>query len=218
MAKNHSKVIEPVIEPDVKPVVEEVKVPVIEPVVKPVVEPIVKEIKVKPKNNRDKLKDKVNCPDCDKEVTVHGLRYTHAKYCKAVNKPKPEQAPPISKITDISQPVFESQPTEEQITNYLLMLKQQRANVKRYKMSSLVSKGLPQYILKKQYIFFVFNIKMASYEQQAEVLSKLNAFSDRNKTNFNKRDAVLHEINRHRENQASSIKFRKNVLENQKTN
>ena len=57
---------------------------------------------------------------------------------------------------------------------------------------------------------------MASYEQQAEVLSKLNAFSDRNKTNFSKRDAVLHEINRHRENQASSIKFRKNVLESQK--
>ena len=57
---------------------------------------------------------------------------------------------------------------------------------------------------------------MASYEQQAEVLSKLNAFSDRNKTNFSKRDAVLHEINRHRENQASSIKFRKNLLESQK--
>ena len=57
---------------------------------------------------------------------------------------------------------------------------------------------------------------MVSYEQQAEVLSKLNAFSDRNKTNFSKRDAVLHEINRHRENQASSIKFRKNVLESQK--
>ena len=57
---------------------------------------------------------------------------------------------------------------------------------------------------------------MTSYEQQAEVLSKLNAFSDRNKTNFSKRDAVLHEINRHRENQASSIKFRKNVLESQK--
>ena len=57
---------------------------------------------------------------------------------------------------------------------------------------------------------------MASYEQQAEVLSKLNAFSHRNKTNFDKRDAVLHEINRHRENQASSIKFRKNVLESQK--
>ena len=57
---------------------------------------------------------------------------------------------------------------------------------------------------------------MASYEQQAEVLSTLNAFSDKTKTNFSKRDAVLHEINRHRENQASSIKFRKNVLESQK--
>ena len=57
---------------------------------------------------------------------------------------------------------------------------------------------------------------MVSYEQQAEVLSKLNAFSDRNKTNFSKRDSVLHEINRHRENQASSIKFRKNALESQK--
>ena len=57
---------------------------------------------------------------------------------------------------------------------------------------------------------------MAPYEQQAEVLSKLNTFSDRNNTNFSKRDAVLHEINRHRENQASSIKFRKNVLESQK--
>ena len=57
---------------------------------------------------------------------------------------------------------------------------------------------------------------MASYEQQAEVLSKLNAFSDRNKTHFSKRDAVLHEINRHRENQASSIKFWNNDIESQK--
>ena len=57
---------------------------------------------------------------------------------------------------------------------------------------------------------------MASYEQQAEVLSRLSAFSHRNKTNFNKRDAVLHEIQRHRENKAASITFRKNVLESQK--
>ena len=132
------------VQPVVEPVVEEVTVPIVEPVVEEFKVPIVEEIKVKPKNNRDKLKDKVNCPDCNKEVTVHGLRYTHAKYCKAVNKPKPEQAPPISKITDISQHISDSQPTEEQIANYLLMLKQQRANVKRDKMSSLVSKGLPQ--------------------------------------------------------------------------
>ena len=52
---------------------------------------------------------------------------------------------------------------------------------------------------------------MASYEQQAEVLSRLSAFSHRNKTNFNKRDAVLHEIQRHRENKAASNTFRKNV-------
>ena len=57
---------------------------------------------------------------------------------------------------------------------------------------------------------------MASYEQQAEVLSRLSAFSDRNKTNFNKRDAVLHEIQRHRENKAASIKFRNNLLDSQK--
>lgn len=57
---------------------------------------------------------------------------------------------------------------------------------------------------------------MASYEQQAEVLSRLNAFSHRNTTNFNKRDNVLHEIQRHRENQSASIKFRKNILESQK--
>jgi len=49
---------------------------------------------------------------------------------------------------------------------------------------------------------------MASYEQQAEVLTRLNAFSHRNKTNFNKRDALVHEIHRHRENQAASIKLR----------
>ena len=57
---------------------------------------------------------------------------------------------------------------------------------------------------------------MASYEQQAEVLSRLSAFNHRNKTNFNKRDAVLHEIQRHRENKAASITCRKNVLESQK--
>ena len=58
---------------------------------------------------------------------------------------------------------------------------------------------------------------MASYEQQAEVLSRLSSFSDRNKTNFNKRDAVLHEIQRHRENKAAIITFRNNLLDSQKS-
>ena len=57
---------------------------------------------------------------------------------------------------------------------------------------------------------------MASYEQQAEILRKLTTFSHKNKPSFNKRDAVLHEIHRHRENQEASIKFRKHMLESQK--
>ena len=57
---------------------------------------------------------------------------------------------------------------------------------------------------------------MASYEQQAQVLKGLNAFTHRNNTVYNKHDAVLHEIGKHRERQAASINFRKNLLESQK--
>ena len=46
--------------------------------------------------------------------------------------------------TDTLKPVFESDPTEEQVANYLLKLKKQKAIAKREKMSSLVAKGLPQ--------------------------------------------------------------------------
>ena len=94
----------------------------------------------------NKLKDKGNCPDCGKEVTEHGLKYTHKKYCKALNKPEIEEAPPMPKLerTDTLQPIFEPDPTEEQVANYLLKLKKQKAMAKRDKMSSLVSKGLPQ--------------------------------------------------------------------------
>ena len=56
---------------------------------------------------------------------------------------------------------------------------------------------------------------MASYEQQVEVLSRLNALSHRNKINFSKRDALLQEIHARRENQAAGIKFRRNALETQ---
>lgn len=57
---------------------------------------------------------------------------------------------------------------------------------------------------------------MVSFEQQVELLSKHHTFSHRNKTNINKRDAVLSEIQKHRENQSASIKFRRNLLESQK--
>ena len=55
---------------------------------------------------------------------------------------------------------------------------------------------------------------MASYEQQAEVLSRRNAFSHRNKTNFKKRDALVHELHRHKENQAANIKLKKKRVRN----
>ena len=59
-----------------------------------------------------------------------------------MNKPTPEQAPPKLERTDTLQPIED--PTEEQVANYLLKLKKQKAMAKREKMSSLVSKGLPQ--------------------------------------------------------------------------
>ena len=143
--------VKPKAKPRAKPkakVKEEIKEEVIEPVKEEVKEEIKEEVKkeVKPKTSRDKLKDKVNCPDCGKEVTEHGLKYTHKKYCKALNKPEIEEAPPMPKLerTDTLKPVFESDPTEEQVANYLLKLKKQKAMAKRDKMSSLVSKGLPQ--------------------------------------------------------------------------
>ena len=124
--------------------IEEVKP---EPVVEEVNEDIEEE--KTSRNSRDKLKDKVKCPDCGKEVTEHGLKYTHKKYCKAAKKPETEQAPPMPKLerTDTAtglQPVFETDPTEEQVANYLMNLRKQKAAVKREKLSSLVSQGLPQ--------------------------------------------------------------------------
>jgi len=57
---------------------------------------------------------------------------------------------------------------------------------------------------------------MGSYEQRAEVINKLRDFNHRNKTDFNKRDSILHEIQKHREHQSTSLTFRRNVLESQK--
>ena len=53
---------------------------------------------------------------------------------------------------------------------------------------------------------------MASYKQQEELLNKLSSFGVKSKTNFNKQDNILHEIKRHRETQASNIRFRNNII------
>ena len=42
---------------------------------------VVKQEEVKPKyRNRPELKEKATCADCGKELTVHGLKYTHKRY------------------------------------------------------------------------------------------------------------------------------------------
>ena len=61
------------------------------------------EDKPKKTTQRDKDKERVNCPDCGKELSYHVLKYDHKKFCKAVKKqedkppeitPEPETRPP----------------------------------------------------------------------------------------------------------------------------
>ncbi len=131
----------------------------------------VKEEESKSKHrNRPDLKEKANCPDCGKELTVHGLKYTHKKYCKAKRHP-PEggqlegpvpvlQPAPMPKLerTVTTEPMrVESKgppattplssslaPTDEQIAAFLLNQKRNRANKRREQMSLLVSSALPK--------------------------------------------------------------------------
>jgi len=51
-------------------------------------EEVQEETKPKPKakNANSALKEKTTCPDCGITLTMHGLKYTHKRYCKA--KPK----------------------------------------------------------------------------------------------------------------------------------
>jgi hypothetical protein len=44
---------------------------------------------------RAKLRDKVTCPKCDKELSRHSYDYTHSKFCKGrPHKPPPPSCPP----------------------------------------------------------------------------------------------------------------------------
>lgn len=126
----------------------------------------VKEEESKSKNrNRPDLKEKANCPDCGKELTVHGLKYTHKKYCKAkrpeLEGPVPVLQPaPMPKLerTVTTEPMrVESKgppattplssslaPTDEQIAAFLLNQRRNRANKRREQMSLLVSSALPK--------------------------------------------------------------------------
>ena len=52
-----------------------VKEPIAEPIVEPIAEPIAKP------TESVKIKDKVKCPDCDKEMNANTLSYNHKHIC-----------------------------------------------------------------------------------------------------------------------------------------
>ena len=44
------------------------------------------------------MKEKTSCPDCGKELTMHGLKYTHKKYCKGKSVETAPISPPMPKL------------------------------------------------------------------------------------------------------------------------
>ena len=85
----------------------------------PPAEEIKEELPAKSRN-RPELKEKVNCPDCGKEVTVHGLKYTHKRYCKSI---QPEPTKQVARGPELQpQPTLTTEPfvpTDEQWATYL---------------------------------------------------------------------------------------------------
>ena len=56
--------------------------------------PVVEKVETAKTRLRPELKEKANCPDCGKELTIHGLKYTHKRYCKAKTPEPPPGLPP----------------------------------------------------------------------------------------------------------------------------
>ena len=82
-----------------------------EPVEPIVVEEAIVEV-VEPPKKVDKLKEIVECPDCNMKMTVHTLKYIHKRrgFCKAV---KPEAVP---------EPIVQQKPkpiTDETVNDYI---------------------------------------------------------------------------------------------------
>ena len=114
--------------PRAKPEIKIVKEPVvetIEPVVEEIIEPIVVEEKPGPPKKVDKLKELVKCPDCNMDMTVHTLKYTHKRrgFCKAVKtepeKPVPE--PVVQPKTKITQDIVNDYIKEIQMLLLLIL-------------------------------------------------------------------------------------------------
>ena len=120
----------------------------------------------KAKTVNPELKEKKPCPDCGKLLTNHGLKYTHAKYCKSKPKPsevvqvpiqetKPVPPPPVEppppkppglvRPKSLLQPVTNERvtPTPDDIAAYLKNERMMKVMKRQAQFSSLVSGALP---------------------------------------------------------------------------
>ena len=81
----------------------------------------IEEEEITPKNrNKPELKEKANCPDCGKEVTRHGLRYTHKGYCKAKQSElRPAPMPKLERTATLEN-IAPLVPTVEQIAVFIM--------------------------------------------------------------------------------------------------
>jgi len=113
--------------------------------------------KTKAKNANSALKEKATCPDCGITLTMHGLKYTHKRYCKAKPKvvdiegvPPPPPSPPglVRQKTAITEPAMVNVeslhalvPTPEQISAYLAQERRMKAEKKRARMNNLITQA-----------------------------------------------------------------------------
>ena len=99
------------------------------------------------------LKDKTTCPDCGTQITIHALKYTHKRYCKATTKseetketitPDIEDNPPVRNPCPFSSPLII--PTSEQIAACLTHDRKMKAEKKRARMNNLISNAFLNYV------------------------------------------------------------------------
>ena len=105
--------------------------------------------KTKANNANSALKEKTACPDCGISLTMHGLKYTHKRYCKAKPAtPAPPPSPPsppglvrqktaIEKVESLQALV----PTPEQTSAYLAQERKMKAEKKRSRMNNLITQA-----------------------------------------------------------------------------
>lgn len=124
----------------------------------------VEETTTNKRQTNSKLKEKATCPDCGKELTLHGLKYTHKRYCKGKQslepqkveltappqspEAKPAQPPKLDRQVSLKPSYFEPltetfEPTPEQMEAYFKNQRSARVQKKQIRYQNLVSSALP---------------------------------------------------------------------------